>query len=70
VDMKGALGPEMLEEVETGEGVMEVWRMDQAVWARVFIGVRVHQVSARYLPLPSQTRCSSPHLQGQLLLTL
>lgn len=45
--MKGALGPETLEGEETGEGrVMGVWGKDVAVWARVFSGVRVHQVSA------------------------
>lgn len=33
VDVKGALGPEMLEGEEAGEGgVMGVWGMDMAVW--------------------------------------
>lgn len=43
VNVKGASGPETLEGVETGEGgVMRV----RAVWAGMFGGVRVHQVSA------------------------
>lgn len=47
VDMNGALGPETLEGAGTCEGrVLEVWGMDQADWAGVFSGVRVHKVSA------------------------
>lgn len=65
VDVKGASGPETLERAETGEGgVMREWS------GQFGLGCLVGSEFTRCLPLPSQTPCSSPHPQGQLLLAL